>query len=129
MTLRGCRRIVEHRRVANLRLDEHGERGSRPIALITGVGRTVGIGAGIARQLAASGWDIAFSYWKPYDARMSWGVEEGAADTISRELAAQGATVGAVEADLTDVSAPAAIYDEVERRLGPVTALVMCHCE
>lgn len=45
----------------------------RPLALITGVGRTVGIGAGIARQLAASGWDIAFTYWSPYDRRMDWG--------------------------------------------------------
>jgi 3-oxoacyl-[acyl-carrier protein] reductase len=28
---------------------------ARPVALITGVGRTVGIGAGIATRLAASG--------------------------------------------------------------------------
>jgi hypothetical protein len=31
------------------------ETGARPVALVTGVGRTVGIGAGIACQLAASG--------------------------------------------------------------------------
>lgn len=30
----------------------------RPLALVTGVGRTVGVGAGIARRLSASGWDI-----------------------------------------------------------------------
>jgi len=35
---------------------------ARPVVLVTGVGRTVGIGAGIARQLAASGWDIAFTW-------------------------------------------------------------------
>nr|WP_050503673.1 SDR family oxidoreductase [Streptomyces rimosus] len=46
--------------------------------MITGVGRTVGIGAGIARRLAASGWNIAFTYWPPYDERMSWGREPGA---------------------------------------------------
>ena len=34
-----------------------------------------------------------------------------------------------VEADLTDVRAPAEVFDAVERALGPVTALVMCHCE
>jgi 3-oxoacyl-[acyl-carrier protein] reductase len=101
----------------------------RPVALVTGVGRTVGIGAGIARQLAKSGWDIAFSYWSAYDTRMRWGVEPGAAAAVGGELGAYGASVAAVEADLTDVAAPAAVFDEAERRLGPVTALVMCHAE
>jgi 3-oxoacyl-[acyl-carrier protein] reductase len=102
---------------------------ARPVVLVTGVGRTVGIGAGIARQLAASGWDVAFSYWTAYDTRMSWGVEPGAADAIAGGLAAYGGSVVAVEADLADVAAPAAIFDRTERQLGPVTALVMCHGE
>lgn len=103
--------------------------GSRPTALVTGVGRTIGIGAGIAGRLAARGWNVAFTYWTPYDERMRWGSEVGAADAITATLTAAGAEVAAVEADLTDTEAPAAIYDEVEHRLGPVTALVMCHCE
>lgn len=101
----------------------------RPIALVTGVGRTVGIGAGIARQLAASGWDIAFSHWTAYDERMPWGIETGAVGAIERDLAEQGAATAAVEADLTDTDTPVHIFDEAERRLGGVTALVMCHCE
>jgi 3-oxoacyl-[acyl-carrier protein] reductase len=84
---------------------------ARPVALVTGVGRTAGIGAGIATQLAASGWDIAFTYWTAYDTRMTWGAE------------------AAIEADLTDTSVPARIFDETAKRLGRVTALVMCHCE
>lgn len=102
---------------------------ARPVALVTGVGRTVGIGAGIASQLAASGWDIAFSYWSPYDERMTWGVEPGAADAIQRALAGHGAATVAVEADLAGTEAPARIFDQAEQRLGAVTALVMCHCE
>jgi len=99
------------------------------VALVTGVGRSVGIGAGIARQLASSGWDIGFSYWTPYDERMAWGSEPGAAAAISDTLAGCGATTVAVEADLGDPGAPARIFDAVERGLGGVTALVMCHCE
>lgn len=103
---------------------------SRPIALITGVGRSIGIGAGIARRLAASGWDIAFTYWTPYDRRMEWGAEPGAAESIAKELVDAGARTAAIEADLSDPDAPTRIFDEAEQRLGgPVTALVLSHAE
>ncbi|GIH24276.1 hypothetical protein Aph01nite_25860 [Acrocarpospora phusangensis] len=40
---------------------EHDAPMSRPVALITGAGgRTVGIGAVVARSHATIGWDIAF---------------------------------------------------------------------
>jgi 3-oxoacyl-[acyl-carrier protein] reductase len=101
----------------------------RPVALVTGVGRTVGIGAGIARELAAAGWNLAISFWTPYDARMTWGVEQDATEAIEAELAVHGAATAAIAADLADPNTPARLFDEVEQRLGPVTALVMCHCE
>jgi 3-oxoacyl-[acyl-carrier protein] reductase len=102
---------------------------ARPVALVTGVGRTVGIGAGIAVQLAASGWDVAFTYWAAYDERMPWGPEAGAAPAIEAALAERGAAAVGIEADLTDPGAPAEIFAAAGDRLGNVTALVMCHCE
>jgi 3-oxoacyl-[acyl-carrier protein] reductase len=101
----------------------------RPVALVTGVGRSIGIGAGIARRLAQAGWNVGFTYWTPYDARMAWGIEADAADTIAKALAERGADTMAVEADLADPGAPERVFDQVERHLGDITALVMCHCE
>jgi 3-oxoacyl-[acyl-carrier protein] reductase len=101
----------------------------RPVALVTGVGRTVGIGAGIALQLAASGRDIAFTYWRPYDDRMPWGRQAGATGAVNAALAERGAATAGIEADLADPEAVPMIFDEAEHRLGHVTALVMCHCE
>ncbi len=114
---------------AQVQVQVQDSQSPRPVALITGVGRSIGIGAGIARQLAASGWDVAFTYWTPYDRRMEWGAEDGAAASIAEELAGAGARTAAIEADLTDPDAPARVFDEAEQRLGPVTALVLSHAE
>src|ERR1700754_2117572 len=101
----------------------------RPVALVTGVGRRIGIGAGIAEGLAASGWDVAFSYLTGYDERMPWGPDAEARAEITDVLEGHGARVLAVEADLQDVAASAALIGQVRAELGPVRALVMAHCE
>ncbi len=105
------------------------DQGARRLALVTGVGRAVGIGAGIASRLAADGWDVATSHWAPYDERMPWGHPDGDVEAIAAGLRAAGARTVAVPDDLSDVAAPARVLDAVEAALGPVTALVLCHCE
>ena len=101
----------------------------RPVVLVTGVGRTVGIGAAIALRLAEDGWDVATTHWSAYDERMSWGRHDQDPTTVSVAMAERGARTVAVQADLSDVLAPAQVFDAVTAELGPVTALVMCHCE
>jgi 3-oxoacyl-[acyl-carrier protein] reductase len=101
----------------------------RPIALVTGASRSRGIGAAIALGLAGDGWDVATSYWRAYDARMPWGRDEAGLSELERRLRAHGARTFAIEADLTDVSSPGQIFDAIQAELGPVTALVLSHCE
>src|SRR5664279_4007512 len=101
---------------------------ARPVALITGVGRAAGIGAAIAARLAKDGWDVATTAWAPYDDRMPWGRDEDTA-AVARAVRASGARMMTTPADLRDIAAPGVIFDSTEETLGPVTALVLCHCE
>ncbi|MEV8395563.1 MULTISPECIES: SDR family oxidoreductase [unclassified Streptomyces] len=78
-------------------------------ALVTGA--ATGIGAEIARALAAAGATVAVAHLgRPRDA-----------DTVLRSLAVDGLTV---HADLTDPREVTALCDHVRDRLGPVDILV-----
>ncbi|NUT95965.1 MAG: SDR family oxidoreductase [Saccharothrix sp.] len=105
------------------------ETAERPLALVTGAGRSVGIAAAIVLDLARAGWDVAFTYWTPYDARMEWGAKPDAPAGLQEQVESLGARALAVEADLSDPDVPGMLFDQVERDLGNVTALVLCHCE
>jgi len=101
----------------------------RPLALVTGVGRRVGIAAGICERLARDGWDLAITYWSAYDDRQPWGRQPEDVREICEQLRRSGAHVVAVEADLADPDAPQQLLDTAREQIGPVTALVMAHCE
>ena len=101
----------------------------RAVALVTGVGRRAGIGAAIVERLARDGWDVGFTYWRPYDDRMAWGRDAQARLEITRAAEASGARVASMEADLADPSAPEVVFEQLTGALGPVRALVLAHCE
>ncbi len=100
----------------------------RGIVVVTGVGRSRGIGAGIAHGLAEDGWDLVLSHWSPYDDRL--GLERG--DDDPAEIVAQcrelGAHVDTVEVDLAEVDAPGELF-AAARAIDTVHGLVMSHCE
>jgi 3-oxoacyl-[acyl-carrier protein] reductase len=85
------------------------------LALVTGVGRAAGIGGAVASALAADGWTVATTGWRAYDDKMPWGADPQ--------------PMASFEADFADPVVPAQVLARVNAELGPVTALVMCHCE
>lgn len=100
---------------------------TRPVALVTGASRRRGIPAAVAVRLARSGWNVATTHWRPYDAEMPWGADSEALTWLRRQLGSLGAATVQVEHDLAVVEASPAIFDAAEE-LGPVRALVLAHC-
>lgn len=109
--------------------ENNGIHTTRPIALITGASRRIGIGAAIALRLARQGWDIAITYWQPYDQTMPWGSNPADVVWLQEQLTAAGAKATAIQADLSLVETPTEIFDQVEQQLGPVSALILSHCQ
>ena len=102
----------------------------RPLALVTGVGRRAGIGAAIAARLATDGWDLAISWWGPYDARVHGAADPDGIDSVVAECEHAGARVTRLPVDLADPEQAAALVGRAEAEAGaPVTAIVMSHCE
>jgi 3-oxoacyl-[acyl-carrier protein] reductase len=81
-------------------------------ALVTGASR--GIGAAIAKALAADGWPVGVNYRSDSDG----------AERVVGEIEQAGGRALAIKADVADPDAPDAIFEALERELGPVLVLV-----
>lgn len=99
----------------------------KPIALITGASRKIGIGASIAKVLAKSGWNIAITYWQPYDDSMPWGSHPEEVDNLLLELKDLGADTFSIEADLSESDSPSMVIENTITSLGNITALILSH--
>ncbi|MFZ1735703.1 MAG: hypothetical protein WAU31_02095 [Candidatus Moraniibacteriota bacterium] len=71
------------------------------VSLVTGVGRSAGIGAAICREIAKNGGDIFFTYWHPYDQK-NHPESNNDIEVITTELEQFGVKVGSKEVDLAD---------------------------
>ncbi|MGA0533689.1 SDR family oxidoreductase [Hansschlegelia sp. KR7-227] len=82
------------------------------VAIVTGGSR--GIGAAISRRLAADGFSVVVNYARGRDA----------AEAVLAEIAAAGGRAIAVQADLSEPAAAAALFDAAEAEFGQVDVLV-----
>ncbi len=86
------------------------------VALVTGVSRSIGIGAAVALRLHGLGATVAATGWAPHDAEMPWGQDP---------LGPLPFSVG--QHDLSDPDVPAALIDEVVDENGRIDVVVAAH--
>lgn len=96
---------------------------TRPLTLITGVSRTQGIGAAVARKLATSGHDLYLTHWSPFDGTEGVGAEPNFIDGFVDELQTLGARVAHESYDLSSGDVEG-LLNRVEAALGTPSRLI-----
>src|SRR5690554_7805886 len=99
------------RHLANLRRAQR-RTGVKKVMVVTGGSR--GIGAATARLGAAHGYAVCINYLR----------NEAAAHALVEEIKRAGGEAMAVAGDVGNAADVARLFAEVDRKLGPVTALV-----
>ncbi|WP_110649973.1 SDR family oxidoreductase [Salinicola peritrichatus] len=84
----------------------------KPVMIITGAGR--GIGAATAKMAARKGYAVAVNYRS----------DKASAEAVVAEIEADGGRAIAIQADVVDEAAIVAMFETVDRELGPVDVLV-----
>lgn len=94
------------------------------VALVTGATRRVGIGAAIARELAAAGANVLISFYRTYDAAMPWGVEPDEPEALLVELRQRGVRAEGYEIDLAAPDGPRTLIERAYASFGRLDILV-----
>lgn len=99
----------------------------RRVVVVTGVSRGGGIGAAIARRLAADGAALLVTGWAAHDSSQPWGEDPRGGQGVAEALRREGAQVEFLSADFTDPDAPQQVVSAARSAFGRVDALVANH--
>lgn len=99
------------------------ERDRQPLAIVTGAGRSQGIGTAVCRALARMKIDVFYTFWQAHD-RSVYPEEVEEPRDLAVSLRDEGIRCACMEVDLSQPHSAQEIMDEVERSLGPATILV-----
>ncbi|HVP31587.1 MAG TPA: SDR family oxidoreductase [Myxococcota bacterium] len=94
------------------------------VALVTGAGRALGLGAAIARELAGAGADVFVTWCAAYDQDRGLRGDPRDPTLLLEDLRARGVRAEGMDLDLSDASAPGGLLERVESCLGTVDVLV-----
>ena len=97
------------------------------VALVTGVSRRQGIGAGLTRRLLADGASVLASGWEPHDAEMAWGVDPGGTSALLEDLGGVGPSLHYAAADLERPEAATELVDATIERFGSIDIVIANH--
>lgn len=97
------------------------------VALVTGAGRRVGIGAAVAARLRAAGAAVMLHSWSAHDAAQPWGADPDGPAAVLDALGGRGPELDHVELDLAEPTAPAELVARTVDRFGAVDLLIVNH--
>lgn len=96
------------------------------VALVTGVGRTRGIGTAICRKLAQEGVNVFYTYWHQYD--LDEYPETSDPKNLLSELRSLGVNAECQEFDLSQRGAPHKLFQQAIKQLGKPDILINNAC-
>ena len=95
------------------------------VVLVTGAGRSQGIGSAVCRAFADQGCGIFFTTYPSYDRKMyPHDPNVDGAEELARELELRGVPAGYIEADLALENRPEHLFKSVKERIGEPSILI-----
>jgi 3-oxoacyl-[acyl-carrier protein] reductase len=100
-------------------------------ALVTGVGRRIGIGFAVSSRLIALGASLFAAHFDAHDRRQPWGADavgpEGVIDELRALRVLPGQKVDHLDIDLAQPDGPRTLFEVAEGALGRIDILVCNH--